>query len=488
MAVSEKALAKLRRLWQRGFWHVHKYKPSDGEFPIYDVNGELIHTSYGQQEVHSDDSRIKLLSGGVRAGKSMVMAMEAARHIVVEDGLCWIIGPTYELANPEFMYLYRGVQALGYIQGKPSIPTRGPRQFVTRWGYKVETKTADELERIAGEAPDLLLLTEINQSPPDILPKAYERGLEQRATILGGGTLERSKIWFQKALERFQGPNEVNAKSFYLPSWTNPKNFPGGREDPAILDLEKLLGPELFLERCAAIPAKPSGLVHRAFDHKKHVKRLDFDPDLPVEIAIDPGQHTYAVEVIQWKTIPGLFMEDFRTGILMPLLEIRVIDEIYRHDMIAQDIIPIVKSRPWFKYVTGGTIDVAGRQHHANTSQIEIWYRETGLSLRSQKIDIDDGINVMNLRLRNYPDHGKPLIYFDYRLSSDVLPNGKAQGIVAEMGLYKWPEWKEGTGEKRRPIDSNNDGCKAVSYWLYDRTGPVEARPQAGKPIIRRYH
>lgn len=487
MALGPKALAKLQEFWTPAFWHVHHYVPSSGEFPIHDINGELVYTSYGQKEIHDDDSRIKLISGGVRGGKSMILSMEGGRYLIIEDGLCWIIGPTYELANPEFMYLYRGVEALGYIADK-SIPARGPRQFVTTWGYKVETKTADELERIAGEAPDLLILPEINQSPPDILNKAYERGLEKRARIFGGGTLERSKVWFQKALEKYQGINEVDAKSFFLPSWTNPKNFPGGREDPAIVELERLLGPELFLERCAAIPAKPSGLVHRPFDHRKHVLRLDFDPELPVEIAIDPGQHTYAILAIQWRTVPGIFVKDQRTDIMVPLTEVLVIDEVYRHDLIAQDIIPIVKAKSWFKHVKSGTIDVAGRQHHANKSQIEIWYEETGLSLRSKKISIGDGIDVVNLRLGNQADYGKPTLYFDYRLSNDILPNGKALGILAEMGLYKWPDWNEGTGEKRNPIDSNNDACKALAYWLYDKYGPtIERKPQA-KPRVRRYH
>ena len=469
--VSEKRRSK----WIRAFWHVMGYQPSEGDFPIHDLEKNLVVTSYGQKEFHDDSSRIKLLAGGVRAGKSMVLAMEAAKHLLVEDGLCWILGPDYEQAKAEFKYLVTGIERLGYLKSK-SVPERGAQKAETTFGYRLETKSTDDLESIASFAPNLILVTEVNQQPNGILEKAYERGLQNDAPILAGGTFERSSQWFQNEWERFQGPNDVEAHSFSLPSWSNPKEFPGGRNDRKILTLEKLLGPELFLERCAAIPSKPTGLVHRAFSHKKHVRRIDFDPLLPIEIAIDPGQHTYAVLALQWEKISGQYMHDLRTGLSIPLEEVRVVDEVYCHGMIAQDVIPLVKAKPWFKYVKSGTIDVAGRQQAANKSQIQIWHEMTGRALRSKYIFITEGIDVLNLRLRDYPGYGKPLVAFDYRLSNEVQANGKAKGIIGEMGLYKWPEQKEGTSEKRRPIDNNNDACKALSYWMYDRYGPVEAR------------
>lgn len=489
MTISGPALNKLRKVWQKLFWAACNYTPSSGEFPIYDMEGELIHTSWGQQEFHDDPSRIKLMAGGVRAGKSKVLAMEAAKHLLVENGLCWIVGPDYAQTKWEFRYLLEGLRKLGYIKKPPSMPEHGAWSLETKYGYRIETKSSVDLETIASSATDLFVITEANQHKSGILEKAYERALEKQSPVLAGGTFENSSVWYMKAWERFQGDNEVRAHSFSLPSWTNPYVFKGGRNDPGIVELEKLLGPEKFLERCAAIPSKPEGLVHKAFNHRKHIKRLDFDPDLPIEIAIDPGQHTYAVEAIQWVTIPGQFMKDVRSGLMIPLVEVRVIDEVYVHDMIAQDVIPQVKAKPWFKYVKSGVIDTAGKQRGANLSQIEIWWKATGLSLRSQYLFIPESIDVLNLRLRDYPGYGLPLIYFDYRLSNDVLPNGKAMGIVGEMGLYKWPAWNEGTSERRIPININNDACKAVSYWLYDKFGPTEARKRGkNRRSVRTYH
>jgi hypothetical protein len=158
-----------------------------------------------------------------------------------------------------------------------------------------------------------------------------------------------------------------------------------------------------------------------------------------------------------------------------------VVDEVYTHNLIAQDIIPIVKTRPWFKRVKSGVIDIAGTHRQANKSQVQIWMEETGIALRSNYVFIEDSIDVVRLRLRGEV----PLLTFDYRLRSDKSHSGKANGILAEAGLYRWPEWTEGQRSKRKPIDANNDGWKAVGYWNYDRFGPVVERKKMGKAKIR---
>lgn len=450
------------------FWAAAKYEPTVGEFPIYDLEGKLVTTSYGQAEIHADESRIKQITGGVRAGKSKVTAMDSPEDLRIKDGLMWIVGPDYEQTKPEFKYIMQGLSALGMIDGKPSIPERGPQSLVTVDGFRIQTKSSDDLETLASFAPDKILIVEAGQQEHGVIQKAAERALEKNAKIIINGTLEKSMAWYAEKWEEWSGPNDEDARSFSLPSWSNTVIFPEGRTDPKIKALEAVLSPEIFLERCAAIPCKPSGLVFPEFDRKRHVRRIDFNPALPVELAIDPATHTYAIEAVQWE------QRDGQTYVY-------VIDEIYTHDMIAQDIIPMVRERPWFRHVKGGVIDIAGTHRQANKSQVQIWMEETGVALRSNYVFIEDSIDVVRLRLRGEV----PLIVFDYRLRSDKSYAGKANGILAEMGLYRWPEWKEGQRSKRKPIDGNNDGLKALGYWLYDRFGPVEERKKLGKMKIR---
>ena len=206
----------------------------------------------------------------------------------------------------------------------------------------------------------------------------------------------------------------------------------------------------------------------KEFDRAKHVRQLDFNPKLPVELAIDPATHTYAVLAIQWELIDGQ-------------THIYVIDEIYEHDIIAQAIIPLVRDRPWFSFVKGGVIDIAGTQRAANKSQVQVWYEETGISLRSNYVFIEESIATVKLRLQNES------IHFDYRLNTSKGYDGKANGILAEVGLYKWRDWSDGRSTKARPIDANNDALKALGYWLYDRFGPTVERKQRAKRRIAAY-
>jgi hypothetical protein len=136
---------------------------------------------------------------------------------------------------------------------------------------------------------------------------------------------------------------------------------------------------ELFAERVGAVPYKPQGLVFKRFG-PEHIGAFPYNPDWPIELAVDPGQHTYAIEVVQW------------SGEI-----VRVIDEIYVHDTIAQDIIPLAMARPWWPHIkqNAGVIDNAGKQHNANKSAGRDLARRGGrLPPQLTYVFIDDGINA----------------------------------------------------------------------------------------------
>lgn len=463
----------------RLLWAEARYKPTEGYFPVLDLEGNERTVSRGQREIHECTNRLVLVTGGVRAGKSKFLAMELLRYVFKPDGLIWLVGPDYWQARQEFDYMYAPLKTLGFIE-KESIPEKGARSFTTLWGCRVETKSAQDLATIASAAPHALAGVEMGQQTYASYEKLQERALQHRARIWMTGTIEDAQSWYADLWEKWQGPNPEGGRSYSLPSWSNPC-FPDGREDAAIKDLEAGMSPEAFLQRVAAVPYKSSGLVFKIFDRRTHVKPLPFDKSLPVEIAIDPAQHTYAVLAIQWAPLP--FFTTNAKGRQVQLTEVRVIDEVYEHDTSVYDVIPLVVAKPWWKYVKAGVIDVAGKQHHANKSQVQIWREETGLNLRSKKISIPEGIEVVRHRLRPHPlnlveGKARPLIYFAHHMRSDRDVQGRAQGIIAEAGLYKWPDWTEGMSTAQRPIDANNDGFKALGYWLYDKFGSAIERPK----------
>jgi len=440
-----------REKFRKACWHVANYTPSDA-----------------QAVFHANDSRLKLVAGGIRGGKSYSTAMDVLPELLIENALVWIVGPDYEQCKPEWEYMHTVLQKLGLIT-KASSPERGGRSFETTWGARVQTKSSDDARSLASFAPHVILMVEAGQQTYETMQKVLERALEHNAKVIMSGTFEGALSWYADFFERWQGENPEMGRSFSIPSWSNLAIFPGGRDDPKIKALESAMPHELFMERCGAVPYKPSGLVFKEFDRAKHVERIDFNPALPVELAIDPATHTYAILAVQWR------VSGDKTDVF-------VIDEIYEHDIIAQSILPLVRERPWFKHVKGGVIDIAGTQRAANKSQVQIWYEETGIPLRSHYVFIEESIATVKLRLQ------QNLLHFDYRLRTDKGYDGKANGILAEFGLYKWRDWHEGQSTKQRPVDANNDALKALGYWLYDRFGPVVERKKRSKPQLATYY
>jgi hypothetical protein len=457
-------------LVRRLVWATCKYTPTIGP--------------ESQSKFHTDKSLLKLVAGGVRAGKSKSTAMEMIEQCAVPNGLIWIVGPDYEQCKPEFEYMLAPFQMLGWVR-KVNKPDKGSRSFELVNGCKVQTKSSDDADSLASFAPHAILMVEAGQQTLETYLKVLERGLEFNAKIILSGTFEKADTWYADLWEKWQGINPEGGVSFSLPSWSNTKLFPGGRNDYKIKRLEDSMPEELFMERCGAIPYKPAGLVFRRFERSKkivngdlpmewHVRRLDFDPDYPIELAVDPATHTYAVLAVQW---------------VGP--KVRVVDEIYMHDAIAQNVIPEVMARPWWPYLKPvcGVMDNAGKQRHGNQSNLDVWREMTGKHFRTNYVFIDESINCVKLRLEKVDEEDNlPLLQFDYRLNSSKGAGGKANGILAEMGLYRYRDYKDGSNVSKVPIDANNDSCKALGYWLFDKYGPVVERKEKKYETVKSHY
>jgi hypothetical protein len=484
-------------------WAKMGYRPAVGVWPIFNPEDPAapVIISRGQQEIHECPNDLIMVTGGVRAGKSLWLAMDNVPDLFRDDGLIWFVGPDYAQARHEFDYLLAAATHLGIV-GDSSTPKHGGCTFVTTWGCEVVTKSSKEAVTLAGKAPNRVNGCEMGQQDYEVYEKLAERALQHNSKIVMVGTLEQSQEWYPALWSKWQAPNPEGGRSFSLPTWCNTKEFPGGREDPKIRRLEAILPGEAFLERCAAVPYKRSGLVHKRFSASTHVVPLTFDEKLPIELAIDPAQHTYAIEAVQWKkaTVKQHLLDAEARGEKLPdlskikkeslskeLTRVYVIDEVYTHDMIAHDIIPIVQEKPWYPHVKQGVIDIAGTHRDANESQVEIWRKLTGIYLRSKLISIEDQIMAMNLRLRNDPDLLLPLILFDYRLKQERDFAKRPLGILSELGLYAYPDAKSSGQQASKPIDWANDGIKAMCYWLIDQFGPVLENDFKRQSFIRRY-
>lgn len=434
------------------------------------------------------------MAGGVGAGKSYSTAREVDHYSSIQNGLGWIVGPNYELAKPEFEYLLNPYLELDLVDtNSVTNSSRGGRKFRMSdeaGGFTWETKSSSDIVGIAGKRPDVVVVVEAAQHPHEMYFKAMERAAEKRAPVIFSGTFEGSYGWYAEQWAIWQGPNVENGQSFSVPTWTNLEIYPGGRNDPEILRLERTMPPDVFQERFGGVPCPPAGLVFKEFSPKFHVKPLLdlFDPALPVELWADPATHCY----------PILFVQPQKDG-----KTFHVLDEVYAKDQIAQEVIPQVVSRPFWKAsCREGVMDIAGKTRAmGGQSNLEIW--ETELKRLGEhpinwfvhKWPQEEKRNAIHLRLwsgegqnpEGSTRSGGPLLYFADTLNQTVSPDGRANGILGELKTYRWAQKGEMVADPRHPIKKNEDAISALGYGLLKHCGPVVQRPPRVRAVIRRY-
>jgi len=405
-----------------------------------------------QQRIHDSDARIKLVAGGERGGKSHTGAKETLLHALRSE-LIWIVGPEYDIARTEYYYLLDDLIKLNALK-RSSDAKQGPLDMETITGCKIVTKSAKDYQKLGMEAPDFILVCEAAQIEYEAYLRLRGRLAEKRAPMVMTGTFEGSIGWYPELFTRWQAANDEEAASFSLPSWENSVIYPGGRDDPEIKRLENQTPHDTFMERYAGVPCKPSGLILSEFSNLIHVGDYKYNPDYPVEIAVDPGSGVpgaYAVLAVQ--TINGI---------------IYLVAEKYLQGYITEDIIIVCDHDwPWFGKVQRGAIDIYARQKHGMPPIAKQWQDQAGIYLSSKYVEVEAGIDVLRTFLKIHPETGRAKLYVD----------SSCKGFIAECGGGKSPVFGGGawirdmnTGKEK---DANNHATKAVIYWLVNRFGYI---------------
>mgnify|MGYP001560852966 CR=1 FL=1 len=401
--------------------------------------------------------------GGERAGKSQWAAHEVTVHALWPGQLIYLAGAKYENCEPEYDYVESNLRQLGALASS-SRPKNGQWQMTTSTGCEIQTislaQGSDALIA-TGRAPDLVVLCEAGMLEHDNFLAAYTRVGERRGAVIAVGTLKRSRPWYVALYRQLQAANPYRGKSFSFPSWENTSIYPGGRSDPVIVALEAALGPQRFMERIGAEPVPSPLLVFgREFDYALHVQRLAYDPDLPLWLACDPGYAgAYALLV----------------GQAASASDVRVLAEFYQQYATWDRAVAWLRALEYVEAeepddagvgaiynVDRAVMDIAGKQHHADRSQIEQWHDATGIKFRSNPVGIDLGIARLRDFLRS------PFAWDVTRLHIDP----SCEGLLWELAEgEQYPRDQEGNPVKEAPVDANNHSRKALSYLLVDAFG-----------------
>jgi len=409
-----------------------------------------------QWAIHKCPARLRLVAGGERSGKSHSAAHDLMGRFF-EGKLFWLVAADYERTRAEYDYICDSLTKLGinYTASKKV----DPGEIIVEGGFLITTKSAKDPRKLAMLPPDGILVCEASQIDFETFLRLRGRLIEKRGWMLMSGTFESSLGWYVDMFNLGKTSNKYELESFSLPTWTNLVIFPGGRTDPEIQAIEAMSSPEWFNERFGGVPTPPRGLVFNEFRTHIHVgagKEYEFDPLEPVYLWTDPGYAAYcAVEVVQKRGD-----------------EVFIVDEIYEKSLVTSEVVIVAKQKPWWNKVVGGAIDIAGTQHQSMPAPSEIWFNEGGVSLRSQKIRIQDVIERLKSSLKVNPITNRPAIHI----------NTKCEGLISELGgcpqpgtgqtaIYKWRMDRDGVVVGDVPEDKNNHAIKATIYGLVDLIG-----------------
>jgi hypothetical protein len=295
----------------------------------------------GQQALARSRARFRIAAWGRRGGKTTEAAMEA---IVVADARprswIWLAAPTMKLVSRAFDKVMEMVRDHG-LKTRTVRDTNQEKLCILDNGARLEGISLDNVWTAAGAAIDLAIIDEAAQ----VYEAAWTRAILPPLTDRNGQALLISSwegegdFFWQKAMdartEMARDGGEAAWEMFQDASYEiNFYAFPQGRQTPALVQASKEMEPVEFLEQFGGIPASSRDRVFPQFKEKVHVTDVDYNPDLPVILAVDPsgGSNPYCV----------LCMQEYTDMVV-------VFDEIYETHRSTEEIAEMLCARDWVK-------------------------------------------------------------------------------------------------------------------------------------------
>lgn len=444
--------------------------------------------------IHRDTHKTLLISGGEQAGKSHTTFMEGAYRICFEGFSSppelpekreyWLLGADYDKTSVEFeglidifTKLHLKIKIVNETDSanKRSLHvkfTNDPLEPIT----KIITKSGKYPESSLSQVgPKGIIGCEMSQCALEAYRRCIGRMAPRDAWFIMSGTFEKSLGWYIELFKRWQVNNSDNAKSYKLPSWSNLILYPGGENDPKIVDAKSKLDKDFFDMRFGGEPTVPRGAVFGGvFSTLIHVNEdiAKFEPEDDVMITVDPGWgHANVVYVIQQRHGLVLLIDElYLTGLYTPG-EHGIIGEFerMRNPETGLFYYDSMQSRR-------GYCDVDGKKHTAiGPPVVQAWRDELGIELDCNKIVVHDGIDMLKRFLQPHLVTGKAMLYVHPRCKGFIAECGHGPNpLTNEPSIYTWKTNDIGNNVGLEPIKLNDDCVKAVWYFLCGEFGPSD--------------
>lgn len=291
--------------------------------------------SDAQHSYHTSQARFRIPCCGRRFGKSTMAGSDLEPKLFVPKSLYWVVGPTYDLGEKEFRVIWNDlIIKLQFGRDKRVKKAYNKKQgnmFIELpWGARVEVRSADHPENLVGEALDGVIMSEAAKQKKETWERFIRPALSDRRGFADFPTTPEGYNWLHELWQFGQSPHRPEYASWNFPSWANTKIYPGGRQDPEILQLEGTTAPEWFMQEIGAEFAAFVGKIFPEWQEQTHVTDLTYNPDWPTYGCFDWGY-----------TNPLAFIEFQVT----PMDEVRIFREHYKAYTRLEDHLNMIKGR-----------------------------------------------------------------------------------------------------------------------------------------------
>lgn len=413
----------------------------------------------GQKLIHYNNTRHRILSNGRRWGKTLLGGKESETMAFVKNFLGqpmqgWIIGPEYVDCEKEFRVVYDSFKKLGIDEVSTKFLNNvesGSMRIHTKWGFDLQCRSARHPESLVGEGLDFVLIVEAGRHHRKMFTEYVRPALsDKRGWSLMSGVPEiaAETALLYWAYERGQDSSKTQWQSWRMPSWTNTRVFPGGRNDPEILEAEDDLTQDEFRRQYGGEFVERIGRVMKEWDDETHlVSGLDYDPSRPLYVALDYG---YTNDWV-W-----LWIQQDIWGQCYVIGEQRW--KMMDTEEVCQDILERRdKAEELWSLLEKVNCIYAPPAEPSDTS---IVMRKLKRPVRTNTGgEINDRDRMTNHLLKPKGPDKKPGIYFSKE---------RCQSLAWEMRTgYRWPEHKnENKNASENPLDKDNHGPEALGRFV----------------------
>lgn len=248
-----------------------------------------------------------------------------------------------------------------------------------------------------------------------------------------------------------KGQDQVGNKawrSWRMPSWTNTHVFPGGRNDPEIIEAAEDLTEDEFRRQYGGEFVEKVGRVMKEWDDAVHLKTIKYNPDWPLYGAVDFGYTNYWV----WLWIQ---VDNFDNVYIIGEHYIKEMDTV----RIAQEVLaphPLMSRCQRFYPDPHNPDDIKILERELKVSSVG----GTGGELATRNA-------MIRSRLKPKPEDAPP-----EEQQAQITVDRSCTNLAWEMREgYRWPQRKreqiDAKNDTETPLDKDNHGPEALSRFIY---------------------